>query len=362
MKRSTALLYKIRLTSDVRADFYGALSSLTGASGRIPLGTALVEMEAELRKQKHFLNPLLKEILSRMRGGKRVSIRNGNGEGIKSLKLGDALLGYMPTNEAMMIKAGEERGDVSSGLKQAAKIAKSQAEIQSIIRAGMFMVLLYAIVMVGIYYFYSAEIIPVLEQSTPRAKWPRNAQLFAFVADHIIAFSAGLFGSLILIWRTFILLNAKLTGPIRDFFDDHLWPFTMSRSLNCYAVLSGLSGFVKTGVPFQTAIDSLSGSSSRYMKHKFQMVRHSVKLGRPDYVSLLSCGLFPKDQAWVIHLYGKTSDFGESLEHIANEYIDHLTKRAKKLTDIISVLGIMCVAGLVMWISSTLYSMSGTIR
>lgn len=354
------MLYKVRLNSTVRADFYGVLSSLTGANGRIPLGTALVEMEAELRKQKHFLTPLLREVLSRMRGGKRVSIRSG--EGIKSLKLGDALIGYMPTNEAMIIKAGEERGDVSTGLKQAATIAKSQSEIQSIIRAGLFMVLLYAIVMVGIYFFYSAEILPELERAIPRAKWPKNAQLFAFVADHIVAFSAGLFASLIFIWRLFILLNANLTGTVRDILDDHVWPFTMSRRLHCFAVLSGLSGYVKSGVPFQTAIDGLSGSASRYMRHKFQMVRHSIKLGRPDYVSLLSCRLFPKDQAWIIHLYGKTSDFGESLEHIAGEYIEDLIKRAKKITDIISVLGIMFIASMVMWISSTLYSMQGSIR
>ncbi|WP_198970944.1 type II secretion system F family protein [Xylophilus sp. ASV27] len=361
MKRLTALAFKLRLTSAVRADFYGVLSSLTGSSGRIPLGTALVEMEAELRKQKHYLAPLLKEIVTRMRGGKRLSVRSGT-EGVKSLKLGDALLGFMPVNEAMMIKAGEERGDVSMGLKQAARIAKSQADIQSIVRSGLFMVLLYAMVMVAIYYFYSAQIIPELERATPRAKWPRNAQVFAFVADHITAFSAALFGLLVLAWRLFIVANARLTGAVRDILDDHVWPFTMSRNMHCYAVLSGLSGFVKTGVPFQTAIDSMAGSSSRYMQHKFQIVRHSIKLGRPDYVSLLSSRLFPKDQAWIIQLYGKTSDFGESLEHIANGYIDNLLKRAKRLTDVISIVGVMCVAALVTWISSTLYSMQSAIR
>lgn len=355
-------LYRLRLTSAVRADFYSVLASLTGSAGRIPLGTALMEMESELRKQKHMLRPLLQEVVRRMHGGRRPMDHTHAHGGRASLKLGDALLAFVPAAEAMMIKAGEERGDVSTGLKQAAVIATSQAEVQSILRAGLFLVSLYAVVMVGIYFFYSAEIIPELERAVPRAKWPANARTFAYVADHIVAFSAGLFGLLALIWRLFIALNANLTGTTRNFLDEYVWPFTMSRRLHCFAVLSGLSGFVKTGVPFQTAIDSLASSASRYMRHKFQRVRHEVKLGRPDYVALLSCGLFPADSAWIINLYGRTADFGASLEHIADGYIDHLLKSAKKTTEIINVLGIMCVAALVMWISSTLYSMQGAIR
>ncbi|WP_375576618.1 type II secretion system F family protein [Paracidovorax oryzae] len=355
-------LYRLRLTSAVRADFYSVLASLTGTAGRIPLGTALVKMESELRKQRHLLRPLLQEVIRRMHGGRRpLDASSGHG-GRTSLKLGDALLIFVPAAEAMMVKAGEERGDVSTGLKQAAVIATSQAEIQSIIRAGLFLVTVYAVVMVGIYYFYSAEIIPELERAVPRAKWPANAQAFAYVADHIFFFSAGLFALLAAVWRVFILLNANLTGATRNALDAYVWPFTMSRRLHCFAVLSGLSGFVKTGVPFQTAIDSLSSSASRYMRHKFQLVRHEIKLGRPDYVALLSCDLFPADRAWIINLYGQTADFGASLEHIADGYIDHLIKSAKKTTEIINVLGIMCVAALVMWISSALYSMQGAIR
>lgn len=166
MKNIKRILFQIRLTTDIRAKLYGALASMTGPAGGIPLGAALSEMESEYRKQKHFLHPLLQEVMRRMKGGgsKRVSLE---GREAQTLKLGDVLLGLVPNNEAMIIRSGEEQGNISLGLLQAAKYARSQSEIIKIIRSGVSRVLWYALMMSVIYYYFSLEII---------RKWSKRLQ------------------------------------------------------------------------------------------------------------------------------------------------------------------------------------------
>ncbi len=228
MKKIKRILFQIRLTTDIRAKLYGALASMTGPAGGIPLGAALSEMEAEYRKQKHFLHPLLQEVMRRMKGGgsKRVSLE---GREAQTLKLGDVLLGLVPNNEAMIIRSGEEQGNISLGLLQAAKYARSQSEIIKIIRSGVSRVLWYALMMSVIYYYFSLEIIPQMEQAAPRHRWTQAAQSFGFVADHIIAFIIGFFLFIAFIYWAFNYLKKNLTGPVRNFLDRNIWPFTTVR-------------------------------------------------------------------------------------------------------------------------------------
>lgn len=354
MSNATSFWYRLRLTASVRTDFYSALASMTGPAGRIPLGQALQEAQIEFAKQKHLLHPLLQEILNRMKGGgKRRS---------QSLKLGDVLIGLVPPNEAMMIKAGEERGDPAMGLVQAAKHVRNEAELMSIVRGGLFLVMLYTVAMIAIYFFFSLQIIPQMEQAAPRHLWPQSARQFAFVADNIVFFSAALLSTLIALYFGFEYLKNNLTGRTRNFLDDHIWPFTTTRLINSSAVLSSLSGFIRAGVPFQMAIDAVSQNSNRYLNHKFSLVRKSIKQGKSDYVSLLSCQLIPQERAWMVSLYGRTSDFGQSLEHIADEFIKFSVAKTKTITSFVSIAGLVVVAASISWVAISLYAIVGSVK
>lgn len=354
MSKATSYWYQLRLTAAVRTDFYAALASMTGAAGRIPLGQALQEAQVEFERQRHVLHPLVQEILHRMKGGGK--------KNIKSLKLGDVLIGLVPPNEAMMIKAGEERGDPAMGLVQAAKHVRNEAELMSIVRSGLALVMLYTLAMIGIYFFFSFQIIPQMEQAAPRHLWPQTAKQFAFVADHIVFFSIGLLLILVGLYFCFEYLKNNLTGRTRNFLDSHVWPFTTIRLLNSSAVLSSLSGFINAGVPFQQAIDSISQNSNRYLSHKFSVIRKSIKQGKSDYVSLLSCQLLPKERAWMVSLYGRTSDFGHSLEHISDDFIKYSVSRTKTITSFVSYAGLVAVAASISWVAISLYAIVGSVK
>ncbi|WP_312840474.1 type II secretion system F family protein [Delftia tsuruhatensis] len=361
MKNIRRILFQIRLTTDIRAKLYGALASMTGPAGGIPLGAALSEMEAEYRKQKHFLHPLLQEVMRRMKGGgsKRVSLE---GREAQTLKLGDVLLGLVPNNEAMIIRSGEEQGNISLGLLQAAKYARSQSEIIKIIRSGVSRVLWYALMMSVIYYYFSLEIIPQMEQAAPRHRWTQAAQSFGFVADHIIAFIIGFFLFIAFIYWAFNYLKKNLTGPVRNFLDRNIWPFTTVRLLNSSATLGSLSGFLRTGVPFRTAVNSISEGADRYMVSKLDHIKRLTQQGKPPHVSLTSCNLFPEENAWIISLYGRTSDFGQSLDHIANEFSELSIEKAKTTAMVADIMGTLAIAGSILWIAVTMYGIVGTLK
>lgn len=354
-------IFNLRLTSETRANLYGALASMTGPAGGLALGMALSEMEDEFRKQKHYLHPLILEIIRRMKGGgaKRKSYSDS---ATKTLRLGDVLMGLVPSNEAMLIRSGEEQGNISYGLAQAATHASGQSELIQIIRSGVSRFVLYAVMMVAIYFLFSIEILPQMDEAVPRSKWSIAAQRFGYIADHIIIVCIGFLLSLLLLYIAFNFMRKNLTGRTRAFLDKHIWPFTTVRLMNSSATLSSLSGFLRTGVPFKTALMSMSEGADPYMMSKLDHIKRLTQQGKEPHIALTTSDLFPEEHKWIIRVYGRTTDFGSALENIAKQFYDLAIKKAKTTAVIAEILGTLAIAFSILWIAATIYGIVGSLK
>lgn len=341
---------RFRITTKMRKEMYGLLASMTAKDGGgIPIATGLRDMDIEFAASNHALSPLLREVNRRMRGESSVK-----GQSL-SLRLGDCLIGLVPDNEAMMIKAGEDQGDIARGLRTAESFVGATEKLIETVRAGLFLVGIYVVMVIAMFIGFSLAILPQMEATVERKFWPGYAKAFGFVADHMIIFVVCVLAFLTLVVFIFNHMRKNMVGHVRQKLDEYLWPFTTVRLLNSSAMLAGLSGFLQAQVPFQTAINTMSRSADRYMQDKYRQMNIFIRNGSRDYEAVLGCKLIPREYGWIIGMSGKTSDFAQKLDHIATEFIKYAVKRTERTVVYMNFAGMALVAANIAWIALSMF-------
>lgn len=352
---SLSFFQRLQLDNKVRKEWYAVLGSMTDASTKMAVASALQQMSAEFKLVKQPVAPLVDELILRMTGGRASSVT-------KSLRLGDSLGGLVPANEAMMIKAGEEHGELSRGLQQASFFVGAIDGLMGAVRKAMGLSIMYGFVIFAIYVFFGIELLPQMELTAKRATWPAAAQTFGFVADNIL-WIAGIAAAIVgFVWISVKKLAVNWTGKARDFADEHIWPFKTIRLLNASAMLMGLSGFIKAGVPFDQAIKTLAEASNPYMKSKYARTTQAGKRGERDFDALLASGLLPKNRHWIVRCYGKTSDFGLSIEKIAEDFVKFATERTEKMATWLNLFFMVLTAANLGWVALSITSIVKSVR
>lgn len=352
---SISLLQRLFITASVRREWYEVLASMTDGVARMNISTVLKEMQHEFKNTSHPMAPVVQQVITRMTGG-RGSVA------IESLRLGDSLKGLVPDNEAMMVKAGEERGELSRGLRQASFYVGSSDELVSLLRTSVATFAMYALGIVAMNLFFSFNLLPQMEKSSPRYRWPSFAQSYGWVADHMIIVSIIALLLCVGMWFLGRYLIINWRGKGRDFADQYIWPFTTARLMNASALLMGLSGFVKTGAPFSEAIAHVSHGAAPYMRSKYQLIKRGLKDGKPDYEALLSAKLVPAEREWIIRSYGKTADFGSALEQVSKDFMKYAVRRTAVMSKGLNVAFLIVVAANIGWVGSTVAAIVKSVR
>lgn len=350
-----ALTFVQRLQIDARArkEWYGVLSSMTDDKTRIPVSAALRKMIEEFKAQRHPMGPLVGELIKRMTGGSSAS---------GSLRMGDSLKGLVPANEATMVKAGEELGDISRGLRQAAYYVGSTDGLVSQVRTATSLSMTYLMILFALYAFFAIELLPQMEAVNKRVNWPVAAQRFGFVSDHIFIIGGIVACLVAVVWFLVKWLARNWTGRGRDFADRYIWPFTTIRLMNASGMLLGLSGFIQAGSPFDAAIGHMAEAADPYMLDKYKGIRRAGKSGKEDFNALLSVGLIPDDRAWIIRCYGETADFGLAIEKIAREFVEYATEKTERLAKRLNLFLMGFVALNIGWVAMTVASIVKSVK
>lgn len=346
---------RLFITGAVRREWYEVLASMTDGVTRLNVSTVLKEMQHEFKTARHPMFPVVQQVITRMTGG-RSSVA------IESLRLGDSLKGLVPDNEAMMVKAGEERGELARGLRQAAFYVGSSDELVGLLRAAVASFAMYALGIIAMNLFFAFNLLPEMEKSSPRHRWPGFAQTYGWVADHMIIVAIAALFICLGMWFLVKYLIVNWHGKGRDFADQYVWPFTTARLMNSSALLMGLSGFVKTGAPFSEAIANVSNGAAPYMRSKFQLIKRGLKEGKPDYEALLVAKLVPQEREWIIRSYGKTSDFGKALEQVAQDFMKYALKRTAVMSKGLNLVFMIIVAANIGWVGSTVAAIVKAVR
>lgn len=332
---------RIQIPAQQRAKWYRALARVVGKG--LSIYDVLSRQERSFTRTKHPLLPVVKFVLLRMRGVGRTGQQ-------QMPTFASGLAHVVPSNEAVLIQAGEAAGRLAEGLAAAADLVEAKLRMQKAIQAEMTKPMIYVVVFFGFLMFLSVKLFPEFKKFRPIETWPSSAQMLAALADNsfwlgpatvalIVALAAGLF------W-----LGRSWTGDLRDSFDRRAPIFRMMADFNAASFLSAISGFIASGIPFSDAVERIGRSGSEYMRYQMRRVKGFLRNGASMEEAIIKLPFVAPKHHWLIEVYGMSADPVEAYREIAKEMVDQVIERVRLVfSAIVSNLILVMLAGMIMW-------------
>lgn len=344
-ERINFFLFKI--SGSTRGEFYEGVSSLI--SSGLSLGEAFRKWEEKLRQSGANLAYL--DVLSYIQD----AMSNG-------MQFSEAIRDIIPSDEAIVIFAGESGGTLEQSLMEAKRLVETKNEMRSSIVKATLMPAIGMLMGWGItggvkFYMFPefakvANMEPeklVAYASNPAVHW--LWQLFPLLT--------GIFIAVIGIAIFTAVAKDNLVGPIRDFMDKWYPPFILYRWINGGMMLLGLSSLLSSNaLGFRKAISMLRDNASPYMKEKYDIMLDEI-YEHGDLSRAVNVGLLPKKMEVMVGVFEGDKDFASvRLPTLSQTVIKYTMNRIGTLSETAKT-AIMVVVAIIIIV--TVFGMFGSV-
>ncbi len=334
LEKLKSAFYKLIFTSKVRLSLFRKISSFV-AQG-LPLLQILKILEEEYSALNSPTDPrpyALRQWIRRMDK--------------EAMTLSQAMDGWSTANERMLIKSGEDSGELSEAFENAIETTESTNNMTSAIKSKLsYPVLLFALLFVLVYLF-STEVVPVLIEIKDPQTWPENSKalysLSVFIESYLFHSLAGLLAFFYVMAK----LLGNLTGPVRKVLDK-LPPFSMYKSFQSSVFLVSLSSMMKSGVAVQNSIYEIRKLSNRYTRSQLTEIIDNFDKGF-DVGPAFKIPFFDDETKVDISVYSRAADIADNIHTIGKESIKNGVAKIAAVADLIKVMVIMLVVFYIGW-------------
>lgn len=325
-------LAKRAFSAKPRLDFYRQTASfLRGGIPLVDILTKLIENYRRANKR----NPMifvLSDLLTSLSVGQSFS---------------DALSRWAPPGEVMLIRAGERGGSLVEAFQNAISTTEATQEMKSTLVKGLSYPILLLVVLAGLIYLFSTQIIPTLVEAQPPERWPEMGQalyvMSLFVEHYWWAVVTFVVGGAVGCAR----LVPNYIGQGRDKLDK-IPPFSFYKAFQSSVLLISISALMRTGVPLVDAVDSLSGRTKGYVAHQLRIILIRLRAGRQTGEAF-DTGFLSKNAALNIRIYSELSTLHESMDTIGREAVVDGVRQIKAAAAALNSMAICGIAIYVGW-------------
>ena len=316
-------LKKLAFSSSKRADFYREIKDYHDSG--TPIYQIVITLYAEYKRyyKKSFLIDMLKDVGHSMKSGERFS---------------ESLRPWVSREEFTILTASESRGVLSDGLQLVIKTMETKSKLYTSLIVGvlkpfMFLGLTYALSM-----FMGKVLVPKLFGGKDVSLMPPAMQQMNSLAE---------FSTTYLDWMVLIVSVAlglimftlpSFTGSLRTSFD-RFPPWSLYRSIQTSMFLSILASFLRAGIPFKEALDSIKKTSSPYLAWHIQKMLVKMAHGEGGG-SALNTGLLTTDIAIKMAVYAKSGEFEAVMYRLSDKAFESAVNRvnfAMRMLNIIAM-------------------------
>lgn len=267
-------------------------------------------------------------------------------------RLSDALDGWVPYSEKMIIQAGEEAGKLPENLDAVINVVKSSKKIKSVVLGGIaYPVALLAATLVYLFIF-GLKVIPEFTKIVNPDNWGNLARSLYLMSKYVQSFGVPTVAVLIIVIVAIVASMPKLTGNMRVTLDK-MPPFSVYRLVIGSGFMLALSALISGGQRIQDALSSLRSSASPYLRERLDGFLLGVNSGMKAGDAMRHSGYdFPsKEIIDDLTVYAEHSnDFSEALQIIAREWLEDGVERITAQMKVLSGMAIITMASFLMWI------------
>lgn len=285
---------------------------------------------------------------------------------LKGRPLTDAMRGWVPEQERMIIMAGEGSGKMVESLRRCAKNVKDNGKISSAIKKALAYPLFLFAGCAGLLTFYTFSVIPTYAAILPMEKWRGAAATLAFVSYGIRNY-----------WWLMLLISGAIIaafiyslprwtsrmGGLRKFLDK-LPPYSLYREQQGASFVTSVGALLEGGIPLQDAMHLVSAFGGSWFKQRVMAAERIRSHGHDLGSALKATGFnFPSEEIIIkIACYAKASSLEKSLVSIGEEMVTTGVESMEAKAGIIQFLGMLAATIMLLWITFALFDVSTQIR
>lgn len=340
---------KMQLGSDARLRIYKKLAGLL--SNGVSLQAALDVLYQQASKEgKRKSDPLAIAIDSW-----RQAYRNGR-------PFGQALDGWAPLGERMLVEAGETGSRLDDALYNVIKLAENSKAISGALIGGLSYPLILLLMVAGMLQLFGGQVIPTFAQIMPMEQWTGMAAGMRVMADIADRWLLPIGIGAITFAIVFAFSAPRWTGPIRVFFDK-VPPWSIYRLVQGGGFLMSVASLVGIGVSVPEVLRKIRRNASPWMRERIDSALRHVNSGANlgDALHKGNYG-FPDQQVVEdLRIYASLSSFDESLKSVADEWIETGVDKIKAQAKVLNTLAIILIAITIGTILGGLFSLQSLI-
>ena len=285
----------------------------------------------------------------------RSAYRNGK-------PFGQALDGWAPLGERMLVEAGETGSRLDEALLNVIKLAESSQAIKGAIVGGLAYPGVLLLMLGGMLYLFGVQVIPSFGQLLPPEQWTGMAagmRIMAIIANgYLVPIAIGLVVFVIV----FSITAPRWTGRVRVFFDK-IPPWSIYRLVQGGGFLMAIAALVTIGVSVPEVLRKLRRNSTPYLRERIDSALRYVNSGA-NLGDALHRGRYGFPDPVIVEdlrIYASLSSFDESLKAVANEWIETGVDQIKGQAKVLNTLAILLIGITIMTLLGGLFDLQGQI-
>jgi type II secretory pathway component PulF len=270
--------------------------------------------------------------------------------------LGQAMIGWVPNQEQMLIEAGELSGTIGEAFNNVIRIAHSGGKMRTVIIGSIAYPIILGTFIIIMLYGFGNRIVPAFGNILDPNKWTGMAKqmygLSSFTQNWTIP-SLIAVGVLITLYLSTV---AIWTGGFRTIFDK-LPPWSMYRLSQGTSFMLSLSALIRAGIPIGEALIRIRKHSSPYLVERIDETLYHYNTGANLGECLHRAGHgFPDpDMIQDLRIYASLARFEEAVEMLAYEWLDESVERLNAAARAFNMIMLFLMAAIIGWLGWGLF-------
>lgn len=281
----------------------------------------------------------------------RQTYRNGR-------PFGEALNGWAPLSERMLVEAGETGSRLDQALINVIKLAQSDAAIRGALIGGLSYPGVLLVMLGGMLYLFGVQVIPNFEQLLPKDQWQGLAYGMALMSTFAQKYMMPTAYSIVVFVVVFTITAPKWKGRIRSFFD-RIPPWSIYRLVQGGGFLMAVAALVGIGVSVPEVLRKLRRNANPWMRERIDDALRHVNSGANLGDALYRGGYGFPDIEIVedLRIYASLSSFDESLKAVADEWIETGVDKIKAQAKVLNTIAILLIGVTIMTLLGGLFAL-----
>jgi type II secretory pathway component PulF len=310
----------------------------------IPVAEAVSSIHRRWQNKKKGTRWVTSSLLEALRDGRRLSDALGQGR-------------WSPSQELVLIEAGERSGDLAHGLRQAIYVTTSLSELRGSIIQGLAYPAFLMAALLGLFVIFGLKTVPEMIRVIPLDQWPPSTLPFYHVTTGLVHYGPWIGAVLAALLGLAFWSLPRWVGRWRDRFD-RIPPWSLYRVIQGAAVLIAVGGLLTTGTPLNDSLGIIRANASRWLAGHIDRIRvrlrNGMAAGDAMDMHLFAFAEVGDDLAD----YGRLSNFEGAVVKLGKRTIERVLAQVATATALTNTLLILVIAGSVLWMYMSFMAVS----